>query len=107
MKSPEAVVLLQALASPVRLELYRELLRHEPEGLVAGDLARLQGLTPANLSFHLRNLQEAGLVYAMAEGRFQRYRVSTEAINGLMTYLSEECCSAAQATCALEKRACC
>lgn len=107
MKSPEAVVLLQALASPVRLELYRELLRYEPEGMVAGDLARMQGLTPANLSFHLRTLQEAGLVYAIAEGRFQRYRISTEAINGLMKYLSEECCSSAQETCGLEKRTCC
>lgn len=82
-----------SLASGIRLDVYRLLVKKGPEGLVAGEIASELELPPANLSFHLKGLTQAGLVGVTQEGRFQRYRANIPLMQELVGYLMEECCS--------------
>lgn len=100
MQTADATDLFLALSSAVRLEIFRSLVRHEPTGLVAGEIASLLGVTPANLSFHLKTLSRAGLVYVTAEGRFQRYRARLEMVEALVGFLTHECCHGNPGLCA-------
>ncbi len=92
MEDSEAVKLLSSLASPVRLAIFRRLVAAGVHGRVAGELAQDVGQTPANLSFHLRDLTHAGLLSVEQEGRFQRYRVVIDLMQALLRHLSEHCC---------------
>ncbi len=100
MQTTDATELVLALSSPVRLEIFRLLVRHEPAGLVAGEIANLQRLAPANLSFHLKTLARAGLVTVAAEGRFQRYRARLGVVEDLVGFLTDECCHGSPEQCA-------
>ena len=62
MQSPQAVEALGALAHEHRLAIYRLLVERGPEGLAAGIIAERLGIQPSSLTFHLRNLQSAGLI---------------------------------------------
>lgn len=84
--------LFESLASPIRLEIFRRLVKAGPSGLVAGELAAALQLPPANLSFHLKALTQALLVSVTAEGRFQRYRANLPLMAELLGYLTDECC---------------
>ncbi len=83
-----------ALSQPTRLAVFRLLVRHAPEGLPAGRIAESLGVAPNALSFHLNALVQAGLVSSHPEGRFIWYRPDIEAMNGLVAYLTENCCVA-------------
>ena len=89
-----AVTALGALAHAKRLAVVRLLLEHAPEGLPAGAVGERLGLPPATLSFHLKELARTGLVTAQPEGRFIRYRANLATMNGLVAYLTENCCRA-------------
>lgn len=93
MKHDNAVTLLESLASAPRLAVYRLLVRYGSAGLVAGEIASLLGMAPSNLSFHLKALAQAGLVTAVQEGRFMRYRANIPLMLKLIAYLTEECCA--------------
>ena len=93
MNTPSATELFQSLASGIRLEIYRRLVRRGPEGMVAGAIAAALDLPPSNVSFHLKDLTHAGLVTVEQEGRFQRYRANIPLMLDLIAYLTEECCS--------------
>ncbi|WP_298067309.1 helix-turn-helix domain-containing protein [uncultured Mailhella sp.] len=93
MESREAGKIFEALASEVRLDAFRLLVRYAPDGLVAGDIARLLKLPATNLSFHLKGLVQSGLVTVEREGRFQRYRASIPLMLEIIAYLTAECCS--------------
>ncbi|MEX2482419.1 MAG: metalloregulator ArsR/SmtB family transcription factor [Gammaproteobacteria bacterium] len=93
MNQDAVITVLQALASPARLDVYRLLVRTGPEGMVAGEIAQALGLPPTNLSFHLKALAQAGLLTACAEGRYQRYRAHIPSMLELIGYLTEECCA--------------
>ena len=71
----------------VRLQL-----EHAPDGLPAGQIAEKLQLLPASLSFHLKELSRAGLIGARQDGRFVWYRADLDAMNGLVAYLTENCC---------------
>ena len=86
------VTRLEALASPVRLEIFRLLVEQEPTGLVSGDIAEHLGQPHNGISFHLKNLQHSGLVTVQREGRYQRYRANVPLMRELIAYLTEECC---------------
>lgn len=93
METKQASTFFEALSSGVRLELFRLLVRHAPDGLVAGDIARLLNVPPTNLSFHLKALVHSGLIAVEKEGRFMRYRANIPLMLELVAYLTAECCS--------------
>lgn len=92
MKIETAVVRLAALAQETRLSVYRLLVQQGPEGFCVGDIQARLKLAPATLSFHLKELTNAGLLKPRQEGRFIYYAPDFKAMNGLLTYLTENCC---------------
>jgi len=85
---------LAALAQETRLAVFRLLVEQGPAGLTPGVIAERLELAPATLSFHLKELANAGLIRARQESRFIHYSADFEAMNGLVGYLTENCCSA-------------
>ncbi len=92
MENKDAVNALAALAQESRLAVFRLLVRFAPEGLTPGVIGEQLGLPAPTLSFHLKTLAQAGLVTAVQEGRFVRYRAEMPRINGLIAFLTEDCC---------------
>ena len=88
-----ATTIFESLASGVRLDIYRLLVKNAPNGLVAGQIAALLALPPTNLSFHLKALTHAGLLSVEQEGRYQRYRANLSIMQELIVYLTAECCT--------------
>ncbi len=88
-----ATSVFESLASGVRLDIYRLLVKTGPQGLVAGEIASTLALPPTNLSFHLKALSQARLVSVVQEGRFQRYRANLALMQELIAYLTAECCA--------------
>jgi DNA-binding transcriptional ArsR family regulator len=101
-----ATSVFESLASGVRLDVYRLLVKMGPQGMVAGEIGATLGVPPTNLSFHLKALSQAGLVSAEQEGRFQRYRANLALMRELIAYLTEECCSGNPEQCALPDAGC-
>ena len=92
MKSLDAVNRLYALAQESRLAIFRLLVQKGVGGLSAGDIAERLKLAPATLSFHLKELSNAGLLTSRQEGRFIYYAPDFAAMNGLVAYLTDNCC---------------
>lgn len=92
MKTHVASSLFEALSSDIRLEIFRLLVKHAPDGLVAGEIATQLNIPANNLSFHLKNLTHSGMVSMEKEGRFLRYRASIPLMLDLVAYLTKECC---------------
>lgn len=94
MDSKNAVTALGALAQDTRLQIFRRLVQAGPEGLAVGRIAEHLG-TEANgrLSFHLKELVNAGLATAQQSGRFVFYSANYPAMNDLLAYLTEHCCA--------------
>ena len=91
----KAVEALAALAQESRLAIFRLLVQQGPEGLAAGEIADRLGLPGATLSFHLKELAHAQLVAARQAGRFIYYSANYQAMNGLIDYLTRNCCQGA------------
>jgi DNA-binding transcriptional ArsR family regulator len=94
MKTDNAVVALAALAQDTRLAVYRLLVQQGPSGMAAGEIAAAVRTSPATLSFHLKELAHAGLVSSRQEGRFVYYAANFDTMNGLVAFLTENCCAA-------------
>jgi ArsR family transcriptional regulator, arsenate/arsenite/antimonite-responsive transcriptional repressor len=94
MDSTSTVKALAALAQETRLAVFRLLVEQGPEGLTPGRIAEALDLPAATLSFHLKELANAGLIRARAESRFIHYSADFQAMNGLVGYLTENCCRA-------------
>jgi ArsR family transcriptional regulator, arsenate/arsenite/antimonite-responsive transcriptional repressor len=86
------VASLAALAHAHRLRIFRLLVRRGPSGMPAGEIAERVGIGPTNMSFHLKELDRAGLLRATRDGRYIRYAVDVEGMRKLLTYLTEDCC---------------
>jgi DNA-binding transcriptional ArsR family regulator len=95
MESKTAVRALGALAHATRLAIYRLLVQAGASGLAVGAIGDKLKLAPATLSFHLAGLKHAGLVLARREGRTIYHAADYRAMNGLVGYLSENCCQGA------------
>jgi DNA-binding transcriptional ArsR family regulator len=93
MKSDEAVAALAALAQETRLAVFRALVKRGPEGYTPGELASKLKVPAPTLSFHLKELQRAGLVAPRRAGRFLHYSARFDAMQGLIDFLTEKCCS--------------
>jgi DNA-binding transcriptional ArsR family regulator len=98
MKITDAVRALSALASPWRLDVYRLLVKRGPEGYTPSDLVGRLDLPAPTLSFHLKGLVQSGLVVGRREGRNIYYSPNFERMNGLVGFLTENCCSLGDAT---------
>ena len=92
MNTKEAVTSLAALAHPQRLAIFRLLVREGPSGLPAGEIAEAVGAAPTAASFHLKELDRAGLLTSTRIGRYVRYAVHFDGMRKLLTYLTEDCC---------------
>lgn len=93
MKTQQIAAIFEALASPIRLDIYRLLVKAEPDGKVAGHIATELGVPPSNLSFHLKALVVAGLLVVVQEGRFVRYRAHMAVMDSVIGFLTSECCN--------------
>jgi DNA-binding transcriptional ArsR family regulator len=93
MQSEKVIQALGALAQEHRLAAFRLLVQAGPEGAAAGVLADALGLAPSSMSFHLAQLGHAGLVSQKRQGRSIIYAADYGAMNGLIAYLTENCCA--------------
>ena len=92
MDSLQVVAALSALAQPTRLAIFRQLVVCGPEGMAAGQLAEKLNVSAANMSFHFKTLSQAGLIAARQQGRFIYYAANFTAMNGIVAYLTDNCC---------------
>lgn len=92
MDAEAAIVPLEALAQKTRLEAFRLLVAHEPEGLPAGEIARGLNVPGATMSVHLSILQRAGLVTSTRRSRSIIYRADLATLRATMLFLLKDCC---------------
>ena len=100
MEKSHAVAALAALAQDNRLDVFRLLVQAGPDGLPAGEIATALDVAPNTLTFHLDRLRIAGLVTVRRDGRSMIYAARFETMNGLLGYLTENCCQGAPEKCA-------
>jgi DNA-binding transcriptional ArsR family regulator len=92
MNAKQTAAALGALAHDTRLAAYRLLVARGADGLPAGAIADRLKLPPSSLTFHLQQLLHAGLVTQRRVGRQLFYATDYAAMNGLIGYLTENCC---------------
>src|SRR5215472_13477412 len=95
METKHALTALAGLAQETRLTIFRLLVEQGPEGLPAGEIVERLGLPNATASFHLKELARADLVTPRQVGRFIYYSANYATMNGLIAYLTENCCKGA------------
>jgi ArsR family transcriptional regulator, arsenate/arsenite/antimonite-responsive transcriptional repressor len=100
MEQSDAVAALAALAQDNRLDVYRLLVQAGAEGMPAGGVASTLRLAPNTLTFHFDRLRQAGLVSVRREGRSMIYAARYDTMNGLIAYLTENCCGGRPEQCA-------
>lgn len=101
---------LGALAQETRLDIFRALVKVGEEGLSAGAIASALGIPAPTLSFHLQQLNHAGLISKRRASRSLIYSVDVEGMNALMEFLTEDCCGGRPELCrptSTEAAACC
>lgn len=92
MEESAVIKALSALAQPNRLRVFRQLIVAGKQGMTPGALGEAFEVAPATLSFHLKELLNAGLVLQERDGRNLIYRAQVENMNGLLAYLTDNCC---------------
>ena len=102
MKTSKVLESLSALGHESRLSAFRQLVQVGPAGMSVGDLQKRLRVPAATLSAHLNILRAAQLVMDKREGRVIRIRANYDQMNGLIEYLTENCCGGA----ACSPRAC-
>lgn len=110
MENITAIAALSALAQNTRLETFRLLVKHEPEGVPAGELARLLDVPQNTMSAHLATLSRAGVVMSERQSRSIIYRANLDALRDLTLFLLKDCCGGSAELCApliAELTSCC
>lgn len=92
MEKQDAIAALAALAQETRLDVFRLLVRAGSEGVAAGDIAAALDIPSATLSFHLKELKNAGVARCRRDGRSLLYSPDFDAVDGLLRFLTENCC---------------
>src|ERR1700681_45221 len=100
MESEQAILALAALAQSTRLGVFRLLVKHEPEGLAAGDIARALAVPQNTMSAHLAILARAGLVVSERKSRSIIYRANLVTFQALTSFMVEDCCGGRAELCA-------
>jgi len=93
MNASSVIGALGALAQEHRLEVFRQLVQAGEKGMAAGAIAEALGIANSSLSFHLAQLRAAGLILQERQHRSLIYRANYPAMNGLLAYLTENCCA--------------
>ena len=93
MKTNDAVKSLGALAQESRLEIFRLLVRKGAQGMAAGDLSSYFEMPPATMSFHLKELSNAGLINSRRESRSIIYAANYGHMQEVLGFLMENCCA--------------
>jgi ArsR family transcriptional regulator, arsenate/arsenite/antimonite-responsive transcriptional repressor len=104
MEATQTVSALGALAHETRLAIYRMLVEAGPNGLAAGVIAERLGIPPSSLTFHLQQLLHAHLATQRRASRQIIYAADFITMNGLIGYLTENCCQGNASACALGAR---
>jgi len=99
METIAAAFAFAALGQETRLDLLRALLGAGPSGLAAGDIAAQLGVPPSTLSFHLRALDQAGLIAATRQGRSLIYAAQIDRLRTLVAFLADACCDGVPERC--------
>ena len=92
METKNMLSALSALAQASRLAVFRLLVQVGPEGMAASKIGEQLSISPSSMSFHLKELSHADLVTARHEGRFVIYSANFDTMNGLIGFLTENCC---------------
>jgi ArsR family transcriptional regulator, arsenate/arsenite/antimonite-responsive transcriptional repressor len=100
METNEVIDALSALAQATRLDTFRLLVRQEPEGVAAGELARVIGVPQNTMSTHLAILARAGLVRGERQSRSIIYRADLERFREVALFLLKDCCAGKPEVCA-------
>ena len=94
MDTKHALTALAGLAQESRLAIFRLLVQAGPDGgMAASKIAEALGMPSSSLSFHLKELSHANLIAARQDGRFIIYTAQFDTMNGLVAFLTENCCS--------------
>jgi len=96
----EAIDALSALAQTTRLDTFRLLVSREPEGVAAGELARLIDVPQNTMSTHLAILARAGLVHGERQSRSRVYRAALTRFSEVTLFLLKDCCGGRPEVCA-------
>lgn len=107
MKEMQALNAMAALSQETRLRIVRRLVRAGSKGVQAGALADGFGVSPSNMSFHLKELDRAGLITARREARSIHYSADYATLNGLIRFLMEDCCGGRPEVCTPALAQCC
>lgn len=105
MEEDHVIKALAALAQQSRLRVFRALVTAGPDGLTPSSLSDALALPATSLSFHLKELTNAGLASQERQGRNLIYRAAFDQMNGLLAYLTDNCCQGE--SCALESKLAC
>jgi ArsR family transcriptional regulator, arsenate/arsenite/antimonite-responsive transcriptional repressor len=100
MESEDAILALAALAQSTRLDVFRLLTGHEPEGLAAGDIAKALAVPQNTMSSHLAILSRAGLVSAQRFSRSIVYRADLTRFQTVVLFMLRDCCGGRPEVCA-------
>lgn len=92
MDTKSTIVALAALAQESRLAIFRLLIQLGPEGLAATKIGAELGIAPSSMSFHLKELVHANLITARQDGRYVIYSGNFDAMNQVISFLTENCC---------------
>jgi ArsR family transcriptional regulator, arsenate/arsenite/antimonite-responsive transcriptional repressor len=106
METDGALSKLAALAQETRLAIFRRLVRAGPDGESAGAIAEALGTPAPTLSFHLKELEHAGLVTQRRAGRSLIYAAHYDGMRGLLSYLMEDCCAGRPEICNIPMETC-
>lgn len=93
MDTKAVLAALAALAQESRLAAFRLLVQIGPQGLAASKIAEQLDMAPSSLSFHLKELAHAGLISARQDGRFVIYSANFDTMNGVLSFLTDNCCA--------------
>jgi DNA-binding transcriptional ArsR family regulator len=100
MDSDRIILAMAALAQPTRLDAFRLLVKYEPEGLPAGEIAEALAVPHNTLSAHLAVLSRAGLVTSRRSSRSIVYRADLRAVRNMTLFLLQDCCGGRPEVCA-------
>jgi ArsR family transcriptional regulator, arsenate/arsenite/antimonite-responsive transcriptional repressor len=100
MDETQTIAAMGALAQATRLDTFRLLVKQEPEGVPAGELARLIGAPQNTMSTHLAILSRAGLIHGERRGRSIIYRPDLAYFRRIVLFLLKDCCEGRPDVCA-------
>ena len=87
---------LYALAQNSRLAIFRALVQAGPDGLAAGKISEMTDIAPSSVSFHMKELVLANMVFSRSEGRYVIYTANFDSMNELIGFLTKNCCGGKQ-----------